>query len=181
MKPLYLSLLAVFLTLSTPAAASVRGYNSSGTLLGTYTDIQAGNGISASQVSGKYKFAVTSGDGTTALAGFLQSLYSTSGDLSVAQCGKTVTSDNSMGTTALFNLPTITSSNVGCRITFVVGTNNGYRMNINPADANKILSLTNSAGDAVTADDLGDSLTLQAIAPGWIPVGTAYGTWTDAN
>lgn len=161
--------------------ASVRVYNSSGTNIGTYSDLKLSNGLSVSQVSGKAQVALTSGDGSTALAGFLQGQYSTSGDLTVASCGKTVTSDNSMGTTALFNLPAIASAMLGCRITFAVGTSNGYRMNVNPNGTNRIFGLTNAAGDSVTADDLGDTLTLEAIAPGWVPAGTAYGTWSDAN
>lgn len=171
--------LALFIA---PAAhASVRVFNSSGTQIGTFTDLKLYTGLSVSQVSGKAQIALTNGDGTTAIGGFLQSQYATSGDLSVAQCGKTVTSDLSMSNVATFNLPTISSSTLGCRITFIVGTSNGYRMAVNPQNADKILSLTNSAGDSVTGDDLGDSITLEAIAPGWAPVGTAYGTWTDAN
>jgi hypothetical protein len=173
--------LVLALLLAPPSLASVRVFNSSGTQLGTYTDLKFSNGLSTNQVSGKAQIALTPGDGTTALSGFLQTQTAVSGDLLASQCGSTVTADNS----ELYNLPTISASTLGCRFTFIHGASSASggtkRLTVNPQNANQILLLTNSAGDAVTADVVGNSLVLEAIAPGWAPVGSEKGSWFDAN
>lgn len=167
--------------------AAVRVHNSAGTALGVYSDVKFGNGLAVSQVAGKAQASVTSGDGTTTLAGFRNPSYSVSGDLTVAQCGNTISNDGAVGSTNgpidLFNLPTISSSVVGCRYTFVVGmpSSGGQQLQVNPQTANTILLLTNAAGDAISADAPGESVTLEAILPGWVPVGAVQGTWTDIN
>lgn len=164
------------------ADASVRVYNSSGTNIGTYTDLKMANGLSVSQVSGKAQVALAAGSGTTALSGFLSSQTSTSGDLVAADCGKTVSSDAIVGAAGdIFNLPAISSALLGCRFTFIAGTTHPSGINVNPNTADKILILGSAAGDAITADAIGESIVLEAISPGWAPVGKEQGTWTDSN
>lgn len=177
--------LALFMAPTT--FASVRVYNSAGTLLGTYSDLKLANGLAVSQVSGKAQISSTSGDGSTTLFGFRQQQSATSGDLSVADCGKTFTSDGLVGSANgpidLFNLPTISASTLGCRFTFIVGvpSTGNQQLQVNPQTANQILLLASAAGDAISADAPGESVTLEAIAPGWAPVGKEQGTWSDIN
>lgn len=53
---------------------------------------------------------------------------------------------------------------------------------LNPADADTILILTNAAGDAVRADAIGETISVIAIdATNWVVDGTPYGTWADVN
>jgi hypothetical protein len=167
-------LIAAFLTLALLPAlshASMRVFNSSGTQLGTFTDLKLAGGLNVAQVSGK---AQVSSNGY----GYLLTQSAVSGDLTASDCGKTYTADDS----ELFNLPALSSTTLGCRYTFIHGVSAAVtkRLNINPDSANKILGLTNAAGDAVTNDTIGNSLTLEAIGSGWAPVGI-YGTFYDAN
>lgn len=184
MKQLISFLIITLALITAPTTfASMRVFNSSGTQIGTFTDLKLANGLSVSQVSGKAQVALTAGSGTTALAGFLQAQTSTSGDLTASQCGYTITSDNAVGAAAdLFNLPAISSSTLGCRYSFIVGVDQpGSGLKINPQNADKILLLANSAGDAVSADAAGESVVLEATQPGWAPVGSEKGSWVDIN
>lgn len=175
---LYLALALYLLTFN--AHASVRVFNSSGTNLGNYTDEKFANGLAVSQVSGKAQVSLTSGDGTTALDGFLRGQTAVSGDLAVSQCGKTITSDAAIADGPdLYNLPLIAPASLGCRMTFVVGTSVG--LIVNPQTANKILLLTNAFGDAISADAVGESVVLESINSGWAPINAVQGTWTDIN
>lgn len=170
MKQVILTMiLALFLAPST--FASVRVFNSSGTQIGTYSDLKISTGLNVSQVSGKASVVLTD-------YGFNRTQTAVSGDLTASDCGKTITADDS----ELYNLPAISSSTLGCRFTFIHGVSNSRtrRLTVNPQDADKILDLTNAAGDSVTQDTIGKSLVLEAIAPGWAPV-QVYGTWTDSN
>ena len=93
-----------------------------------------------------------------------------------------MTSDAAVGAAGdIFNLPAISASTLGCRFTFIVGTTNASGLNVNPQNADKILLLTDSAGDSISADAVGESVVLEAIQPGWAPVGKEQGTWTDSN
>lgn len=187
MKQMITALTIMLALLPAISQASVRVYNSSGSLIGTYTDLKLANGLAVSQVSGKAQVSLTAGDGTTALGGFLQNSTSVSGDLAASQCGYTISSDNVVGNAGgvidAFKLPAISSALVGCRFTFIVGVPgaSNQQLQVNPQDADRILLLTNSAGDAVSADNLGESLMLQAMPAGWAPIGAVQGTWTDIN
>ncbi len=182
MKNLVKVLIITVATVPAIAFASVRVFNSSGSQVGIFTDLKLANGLAVSQVSGKAQASLTAGDGTTAMAGFLQSQYSVSGDLAAAQCGKTVTNDGDGGVSAdRYNLPTLSSSILGCRYSFIV-MKTAPGMQIKPAAGNQILILTNTAGDMVSQDStLGASLTLEATTRGWDPVGKEQGTWSDVN
>lgn len=181
--------LLLVLALSMPATtfASVKGFNSSGLDLGHYDDIKCSTGVACSSESGKLKMRVY-GAGTDNLAGFLSPVAATvasiTGDLSITNCGATMTSDGSV--IAIYNLP-LASTAIGCTYTFAVGVDENVgtyfgKITVNPQDADQIVLLTNSAGDSITADDTGESVTLRAIgANKWAPVGKEQGTWTDAN
>lgn len=128
------------------------------------------------------------GDGGDQLYGFLQDqVASTTVAITAAQCGKTFVS-NSADVMALPEASTV----LGCRYTFVCGTTDDF--DINPDDADIIgpvsttngttgvVTLANSAGDAVRCTDIGGSLTLEAIAADrWAQVGGGNGIWTDVN
>ena len=55
-------------------------------------------------------------------------------------------------------------------------------MNINPDNADQILTLTNAAGDAISSDALqGSRITLGAVdRTNWVVTNTS-GTWSDVN
>lgn len=77
------------------------------------------------------------------------------------------------------NLPEA-STVLGCRFTFIVGA--AQALVINPDNADQILLLTDSAGDSISADAAGESVTIEAISSSqWAPVGAEKGTWSDAN
>lgn len=158
--------------------ASVRVFNSSGTQIGIYTDVQLGNGLSVSQVSGKAKVVQASGDGTVAVGGFLRPQISVSGSLTAAQCGDTVTNDSTGGNAPVYSLPAISSAILGCRYTFIVGTTTGSAfLTVTPDATHKILVLGSAVGHSVSASIQGASVTLEAIAPGWALVGKEASTW----
>lgn len=184
--------LLVLALLTTTADASVRVFNSTGSQVGIFSDLQLGNGLAVNQVSGKAKVTVTSGDGTQSVAGLLHQQTSVSGDLAVSQCGATITNDGIFGSANgpidLFNLPAISTATLGCRFTFVTGVTAGNNagaqpneIRVVPKTADKILLLTSAAGHRISNDVLGDSVTLEATQPGWAPVGKEQGTWNDIN
>ena len=57
-------------------------------------------------------------------------------------------------------------------------------MDINPDDADQILTATNAAGDAIRSSTIGDTVTLVAVdGTNWVVVSMypALTDWTDAN
>jgi len=128
------------------------------------------------------------GDGSSAVVGFLQSqVASTTASLTIAQCGSTVISDSA----DVIVLPEASTA-LGCRYTFVCGTADDF--DIDPADgtdqigainligAGTSSTITPSAGDAIRCTDIGSSLVLEAVAANlWSIIGTANGAWTDVN
>ena len=116
------------------------------------------------------------GDGGDTLVGLLQSqVASTTTTLTAAQCKSTIVNDSA----DVVSLPEA-STVLGCRYTFIVG--NVSNFDINPDNADQIMLLTDAAGDAIRADAIGESVTLEAIsASAWAPVGAEKGTWTDVN
>jgi hypothetical protein len=99
----------------------------------------------------------------------------TSGTLTSAQCGSTFLSSGAVE----IDLPDA-STVLGCEYTFIVG--NASNMVIDPSVGDQILLLTDSAGDSITADAVGESVKLKAIsANAWAVVGAEKGTWSDTN
>lgn len=57
-----------------------------------------------------------------------------------------------------------------------------YTVEINPDDADQLISLTNAAGDAVENATAGSVISLKAAsASQWVQIGDEVGTWTDVN
>lgn len=117
------------------------------------------------------------GDGGDQWVGFLQNqVASTTTTLTAAQCASTIVFDSA----DVMTLPEA-STVLGCQYTFIV--NSASNCDINPNDtSDQIVLLTNAAGDAIRADAVGESVTLQAIGANvWAPVGQQQGTWTDVD
>lgn len=139
-----------------------------------FNKIQCDEGLSCSKVGSKLKLDVD-------LSGYKQSqiLNTTGLQLASSQCGSTVTSSDAF----TVNLPAISSLNVGCRLTFLVMT--AEALVINPDNADLITLLTDVAGDAISANAIGESVMLEATIDGstpyWFQIGAAVGTWTDVN
>lgn len=116
------------------------------------------------------------GDGGDSLSGFLQKqVTATATTITAAQCGSTFINAGAIQ----MELPEA-STVVGCRLTFIV--NNATAFTINPDNADQIVLLTNAAGDAIQADAVGESITIQAVdATNWAPVGAEKGTWSDVD
>ncbi len=82
------------------------------------------------------------------------------------------------GGAVVFNLPEA-STVIGKSFTFCVTA--AQNLDVNPADGDTILGLTNAAGDAIRNATLGGSITLTVLDEANI-VATAYqGTWNDVN
>ena len=82
------------------------------------------------------------------------------------------------GGAVVFNLPEA-STVIGKSFTFCVTA--AQNLDVNPADGDTILGLTNAAGDAIRNATLGGSITLTVLDAANI-VATAYqGTWSDVN
>lgn len=82
------------------------------------------------------------------------------------------------GGAVVFNLPEA-STVIGKSFTFCVTAE--QNLDVNPADGDTILGLTNAAGDAIRNATLGGSITLTVLDEANI-VATAYqGTWNDVN
>lgn len=119
------------------------------------------------------------GDGTAALGGFLNTVTNDADgkNLAITECGTTQTNAGAVGG-GVWNLPEASTA-IGCRITFV--TMAAQNFDINPDDADKILGLTDAAGDAIRNATVGNTVTLQAVdATNWAVISN-YGTWTDVN
>ena len=82
------------------------------------------------------------------------------------------------GGAVVFNLPEA-STVIGKSFTFCVTA--AQNLDVNPADGDTILGLTDAAGDAIRNATLGGSITLTVLDAANI-VATAYqGTWSDVN
>lgn len=82
------------------------------------------------------------------------------------------------GGAVVFNLPEA-STVIGKSFTFCVTA--AQNLDVNPADGDTILGLTNASGDAIRNATLGGSITLTVLDAANI-VATAYqGTWSDVN
>lgn len=164
-----LSGLFVFATMFafTPAHAGFEGINQSGVSLKIFDKLECTDGLECSRFKGKFQVKV-SGEMDTTVSGATDSLTDDA-------CGKSF--KNSAA--AVVTLPAIASTNIGCKITFMVANASNY--DINPDGTDQILVLTNAAGDSIRNATLGGAVTLQAMATGqWVSLGVT-GTWTDNN
>jgi hypothetical protein len=103
----------------------------------------------------------------------------TSVTLTSAYYGKTMTNSGATGPVT-YTLPEA-STCLGMTFTFVVMA--VQNLVIDPADGtDKIELVTNAAGDSLTADAVGESIVLRAVANNsWAVIGSEKGTWTDTN
>lgn len=141
------------------------------------------NDTSGSQVA---KFTMTTagnitlvgsvtGDGGDAISGFIQKeVDATATTITIAQCGSTFQNTGAVQ----MELPEASTA-IGCRLTFI--TANASNFDINPDNADQILTQTNAAGDATRNATLGNSITIQAISASQWAVVAINGTWTDIN
>lgn len=123
------------------------------------------------------------GDGADQMYGFLHNHVTASTTaLTAAQCGSTVISAGAV----VQPLPEA-STVLGCRYTFVAGTDDDY--DIDPADASDVLgrasidgaAIAGAAGDEYRLTDTGSSLTIQAVAANLWAVVSHNGPITDVN
>lgn len=156
--------------LALPAFAGFRGYNASTVNLGTFNELKCSTGLTCTRVGTKFNIVSTGG------LGVLQSqVTATATTLTSAQCGSTVINAGAIEV----ELPEA-SAVLGCRYTFIVG--NATAFTIDPDAGDQIALITNTAGDAMVADAVGESIVLEAISASiWAPVGAQQGTWSDAN
>lgn len=105
----------------------------------------------------------------------LPPVAATATTITSSQCGQTFVNSGAV----LMNLPEA-SGVLGCKLTFV--TLNASNFDINPDNADTILTLTNAAGDMIRNATVGNSVVLQAVsASQWAVIGTPNGTWADNN
>jgi hypothetical protein len=123
------------------------------------------------------------GDGGDQAYGFLNNHVTASTTaLTAAQCGSTVISSGAV----VQPLPEA-STVLGCRYTFVAGTDDDY--DIDPADTTDVLgrasidgaAIAGAAGDEYRLTDTGSSLTIQAVAANLWAVVSHNGPITDVN
>lgn len=82
------------------------------------------------------------------------------------------------GGAGIWNLPEASTA-IGCEIQFITG--NASNFDINPANGDQILLLTDSTGDAIRNATVGNTVTLVAIdGTNWVASATV-GTWSDVN
>lgn len=115
------------------------------------------------------------GLGTDTLSGFLQKqVAATATTITAAQCGSTFISSGAIE----MELPEASTVH-GCRLTFVVANASAFTVDTDAGD--QIMILSNAAGDAVAADAVGETLTIEAISDSQWVVIDVYGTWSDVN
>ena len=163
--------LSIMLLIGVSAYAGVRGFTTAGVNLGAFTDVKCGTALTCAKVSGQLKLSPAS-------YGLAQNQVigtGTVGTPTSATCGTTYVASAVWS----INLPDATA-NAGCRYTFV--NRGSSTFTINPADADQIKNLTNAAGDAIQSSNLSDVVTIESVgASTWVPIGTAYGTWSDVD
>ena len=137
--------------------------------LGLLNVIQCSTGMTCTKSGGKL-VVVNAG------YGYLQNqIAATATTITSAQCGSTFVNSGAV----VINLPALSSSVIGCRLTFV--TMNASNFDINPTGTDRILVLTDANGDAIRNATLGNSVTLEAVsATQWAQV-AGQGTYTDVN
>lgn len=103
--------------------------------------------------------------------------YTSTGNIAAQDCRGGIVTNTGAGGAVVLTLPDAVQG-----MSVMVILTAAQDVDINPQDGEKILILTDAAGDAVSSDaTVGSSLTLIAVsATEWMPVGQ-NGTWTDAN
>ena len=136
--------------------------------------------ISVPDVAADYTWTFPSKTGTIALlTQTITAKVQTDSPVTVSSGDAGQIYDNTgAGGAVVFNLPEA-STVIGKSFTFCVTA--AQNLDVNPANGDKILGLTNAAGDAIRNATLGGSITLTVLDAANI-VATAYqGTWSDVN
>lgn len=112
---------------------------------------------------------------TSTLAGQLApQVAATATTITAAQCGSTFSNSGAVQ----MELPEA-STVIGCTLTFV--TLNASNFDVNPDNADQILTQTNAVGDAMRNATVGNSIMIRAVsASQWAVIGI-NGTWSDIN
>ncbi len=167
-KFLLITIGILFTIFLTAPAHAINAYQGS-TYLGIMPDLQCSTGLTCTRVGSKLRMVATQ-------AGVLQpQVAATATTLTSAQCGSTFINSGAVEV----ELPEA-STVLGCRYTFIVGNATAFQMD--PDAADQIVLMTDLPGDRISADAVGESVTLEAIsASQWAPVGAEKGIWTDSN
>lgn len=110
-----------------------------------------------------------------AAGGIQARVAATATTITSSQCGSTFYNSGAV----VIKLPKLATSNLGCRLTFIVA--NASNFDINPDDADTILNSTNVTGDASRNATLGGSIVLEGVSTTQWAVVAINGTWTDIN
>jgi len=172
-------LLLALLTLTANSAFADRYYNSSDTLLGTFSNVKCGTNVNCAQTAGKLVIAAVNGKSTI--------VASTTTTITAAQCGSTFVSDSA----DVLTLPEA-STVPGCILDFVCGTADDFDVNPNDGTdkigiagsitgSNTTTTIAPSAGDAIRCTDIGAGFTLKAVANDLWSVQRTTGIITDVN
>lgn len=133
------------------------------------------NDTSGSQVA---KFTLSTAGAvtlTSTLAGYLApQVAATATTITAAQCGSTFSNSGAVQ----MELPEA-STVIGCTLTFV--TLNASNFDINPDNADQILTETDAVGDAMRNATVGNSITIRAVSASQWAVIAVNGTWSDIN
>ncbi len=113
-------------------------------------------------------------NGNTGMPSRSSNTYTDNHTVLVAEAEMTLLMD--AGAEKTFSLPSVDATNVGLRYTF--GVMDGFKLNIDPADADTIDDSTATTGDISTTGQY-NTITLElASVTEWIISGGANGTWT---
>lgn len=128
--------------------------------------------------NGSAVVSVSSGGAVTmvsTLAGFLApQVAATATTITAAQCGSTFSNSGAVQ----IELPEA-SAVIGCTLAFV--TLNAANFDVNPDNADQILTQTNAAGDAMRNATVGNSIVIRAVSASQWAVIAVNGTWSDIN
>lgn len=121
------------------------------------------------------------GDGATVVSGTIGDVTDGADGgpyaVTIAMCGGTFYNSQAIQ----FNLPEASTA-IGCELTFVVL--HASNLDINPDNADIIVTATNSAGDMIRSATAGDTVTLKAMTASQWVVKSMYPAntdWADAN
>lgn len=137
------------------------------TSLGIFTGVKCSQGLTCTRSGGNLNMV--------AAGGIQARVAATATTITSSQCGSTFYNSGAV----VIKLPKLATSNLGCRLTFIVA--NASNFDINPDDADTILNSTNVTGDASRNATLGGSIVLEGVSTTQWAVVAINGTWTDIN
>jgi hypothetical protein len=118
------------------------------------------------------------GDGTGTSYGHKRAVTTATSPttLTAAQSGKIFSNYGDTSGTLVWTLP---AAAAGLEYTFVVEALVSTKIDVNTAAGDQIMNITNTAGDYIWADAIGETITLVATGPSYWHVKSYYGTWTE--